>query len=289
LALAQSTQVKEALERLHPGLAVALRIVKTTGDALQQAAPETPAPGKGIFIKEIEEALLRGEADFAVHSCKDLPVGMTPGLKAAAVPRRESPEDVLICRPGTGPEAWPAGGRVATGSLRRGCQWKERHPGAVVVAVRGNIDTRVRKLRENPDWSGLILAEAGLKRLPLDLQGLEFHPLPHGWMLPAPGQGALLLQCREEDAPTEQLLQALHDEETFRAIQAERAVLEGLGGGCMDPLGALARIEENSWRLEAVWYPNAEGAGLRAVLHAPGLDPGSMGFRVAEQLKALAA
>jgi hydroxymethylbilane synthase len=289
LAVVQSSLIKEALEKAHPGLEVVLKIIRTTGDLLQGTPAGTPAGEKGIFIKEIEEALLRGDADFAVHSCKDLPVEMTPGLRPAAVPRRESPADVLLCKAGAGAESWPEGGVVATGSLRRGCQWKERHAGAVTVPVRGNIDTRVRKLRENSEWHGLILAEAGLNRLSLNLEGLDRHRLPYSWMLPAPGQGALLLQSREDDDATAGLLDVLQDVETSWAIRAERAVLAGLGGGCMEAMGALACREGTAWKLESVWYPGTQGAPVRASLVVEGSpNAESAGILLAERLQAKA-
>lgn len=287
LALAQSTQVKEALERAHPGLEVVLKTVRTTGDLLQNTPPGAP-DGKGIFIKEIEEALLRDEADFAVHSCKDLPVDMTPGLRTAAVPRRESAADVLICKPEVDPESWPVGAVVATGSLRRSCQWRERHAGAATEPVRGNIDTRVRKLRENAAWQGLILAEAGLNRLPLNLEGLQRRRLPYSWMLPAAGQGALLLQCREEDDRTFEQLRPLHDEGTFWAIRAERAILGELEVGCLYPVGALARPNGGSWIVEACWYPDPSGSALRCDLEPSQPDPEAAGRELAKKLKTLA-
>jgi hydroxymethylbilane synthase len=237
LARTQSQLVGDELMRRHPGLRVELVIVRTTGDRITDR-PLHEFGGKGLFTKELDQALLAGEVDFAVHSFKDVPVTMplvdTSGLTIAAVPAREDPRDVAVMRdPAKGPV--PRGARIGTSSLRRRCQLLETGNDITVLPLRGNIDTRLRKLRDG-EYDVIVLAMAGLRRtdlydptcmIPLDL-------------LPAPGQGALALQCRADDRRTREFLKSLNDTVTAQCVAAERAVVAALEGDCHSPIAALA-------------------------------------------------
>ncbi len=242
LALAQSGLMARALERLSPGLAVETVVIKTSGDRFSAGAPDAPvAPqggAKGLFVKEIEEALLDSKIDFAVHSSKDLPARIAAGTLIAAYPEREDPRDALVAKGGAALDALPAGARVATSSLRRIAQLKLARPDLSTVVMRGNVDTRLRKLGEGV-CEGLLLAAAGLRRL--GKAGEAPHVLvPVEVILPAPAQGALALQARERDAKTSALLAKLDHAATRLAVEFERALLGALGGDCATPFGALA-------------------------------------------------
>lgn len=237
LALAQSRQVAGILQDLVSGLRVEELQVVTQGDrVLDRALSEVG--GKGLFVREIEEALLDGRADLAVHSMKDLPAQMATGLALAAVPRRESPWDALVTRDGVGLDALPAGARLGTSSLRRARTVKAARPDLEVVLLRGNVDTRLRRL-EAGDFDAIILAEAGLRRLGLSPKRV----LLEGVMVPAVAQGALALQTRADDASAIAMVGLMHHEPTSLETEAERAVLGALSGDCGTPLGALARLD----------------------------------------------
>ncbi|MFN3649342.1 MAG: hydroxymethylbilane synthase [Armatimonadota bacterium] len=254
LALAQSHWIQAQLEARHPGLRVELREYVTRGDQIQDV-PLHQVGGKGLFTKEVEDALLSGEADLAVHSLKDLPSEQPEGLILAAVPEREDPRDALVLPAGAAvPEAvsidplvpspalaaLPSGARVGSSSLRRSSQLLHARPDLRVESVRGNVDTRLRKLDEG-QYDVLILAAAGLRRL-----GLESRisaPLPVELSTPAPGQGALGIECRADDPVTRELLAVLDHAPTRHAVLAERALMEAFGGGCSIPLGGYARID----------------------------------------------
>ena len=240
LALAQAHWVASELERIEPGLSVRLEIIKTQGDKILDVAL-AKVGGKGLFVKEIEDALLEGRAHLAVHSMKDVPAELPPGLMLAGVSGREDPRDVLITRPaGGGLDDLPQGAKVGTSSLRRAAQLLAKRPDLEIVTLRGNVDTRLRKLTEQ-GLDAIVLAAAGLNRL--GLMRPEYRPLETGQMLPAVGQGALGLECREDDQHTRSLAKALsHDETTF-AVQAERAFLARLEGGCQVPIAGHAVVQ----------------------------------------------
>ena len=219
-----------------------LNVIKTTGDKLQTASLANPdaALPKGLFTKELEVALLNGEADLAVHSLKDLPTAPVPGLALAGVPARGPTGDVWVSRRhGTIAEA-PPGARVATGSMRRRAQLLSRRPDLKVEDLRGNIGTRLSKL-DDDGLAGIILAEAGLRRLGLDAEIKEI--IDPEWILPAIGQGALGLECRTDDAGAVEALSRITDPATRSLVLAERAMLKALGGGCLVPIGCLAHAE----------------------------------------------
>jgi hydroxymethylbilane synthase len=258
LALAQSRMIAAALERAHPGLAVPITIIRTEGDRNTDASL-TAAGGKGLFVKEIEDALLTGAIDLAVHSLKDLPTELPDGLTLAAIPARYDPRDALIARDVLRIDDLPEGALVATGSPRRQCQLKARRADLKFVAVRGNVDTRVKKL-ERGEFDALVLAVAGLERLGLKTPGRA--PIPTEVCLPAPGQGALGLETRLDDAATIRLVAALDDAASRAAVTAERAFLAELGAGCLAPAAALARVEAERVVLEAM-VGEADGASVR--------------------------
>ena len=254
LALWQAQFIKDQLARHFPNLEIHLKIIKTTGDTIQDRS--LVGLGKGIFTKEIENALLTGEIDLAVHSLKDLPTELPHGLCIAAIPKREDPRDVLITTTGFPLEDLLGGAKIGTTSPRRKAQLLCMRPNLRIVDVRGNIDTRLRKLRET-DLDGIILAAAGIKRL-LDPEIITQY-FETERMVPAVGQGALAVETREGDSDVENLLVPLNDPETVAEVTAERTVLESLGGGCQVPIGAHA------------WHVDSELSLIAAVCHPEGM------------------
>ncbi|HEX2972851.1 MAG TPA: hydroxymethylbilane synthase [Tepidisphaeraceae bacterium] len=243
LARVQSQMVADELEKRHPGLRVELCIFKTSGDQIADR-PLHQVGGKGLFTKELEQALLAGQVDLAVHSFKDVPVTMPlvdqAELMIAAVPAREDPRDVLVCQEAKRIQDLRPGAKVGTGSLRRRAQLLALRPDLQVEGIRGNIDTRVRKLRHGA-FDAVILALAGLKRSGL-FDASIMQPIPLTDFLPAAGQGALALQCRRNDQPTRQLLAAVHDEPSATCVRLEREVVRRLEGDCFSPIAAFATI-----------------------------------------------
>ncbi|MGH7831077.1 MAG: hydroxymethylbilane synthase [Candidatus Binatia bacterium] len=244
LALAQTGWVKQKLEESHPGLTVETVTIKTSGDRFLDS-PVQAIGGKGIFVKEIEEALLRKEIDLAVHSMKDLPTEIAPGLTIGAVPEREDPTDVLVSAGRILFKDLPAGARVGTGSLRRKAQLLYHRPDLTVHPVRGNIDTRLAKL-DRGEVDALVLAFAGLKRLGSESRIAEH--LGAEVCLSAVAQGALALECRRGD-PVASQVACLHHGSTALEVAAERAFLKRLGGGCHIPVGARAWTQADDIRI----------------------------------------
>ncbi len=239
LALQQATLIRSFLEAR--GVSVRVEVIRTTGDHIQDV-PLAKIGGKGLFTRELDQALLAGRIDLAVHSLKDLPTEMPEGLVIAAVPERVAPWDVFVAHPDFSGrlEALPQGAVVATSSLRRQAQLRAWRPDLQVVPVRGNVDTRLRKL-ETEGWHGLILAEAGLVRL--GLQERVRQRIAPEIVLPAVGQGALGVVCAEANRQVHRLLQTLHHAPTAAAVRAERAFLHALQGGCQVPVAALGMVE----------------------------------------------
>jgi len=236
LALAQSHGIADALRRAHPDLDISIQVIGTRGDATQAAnIPLSSFGEKGIFAKELETALLAGEIDLAVHSMKDLEHTLPEGLVIAAVPAREDPRDALI---GSTLDALPPGARVGTGSVRRRALLLSRRPDLMLLEIRGNIDSRLRKWREG-QYDAICLAVAGLNRLGLQNNIAEI--LDPDWFTPDPGQGALAIETRT-GSPAYALVQALTDPASRRTTQAERAFLRHIGGSCKTPVGALATL-----------------------------------------------
>ncbi|MBS1788898.1 MAG: hydroxymethylbilane synthase [Acidobacteria bacterium] len=271
LALWQSNWIKQELERLHPGLVVEIEIIKTTGDKMQEVSLAGLAgAGKGVFTKEIEEALLNRSIDLAVHSLKDLPTVLPDGLHLAAITERVDVRDALICSAalhGTvkAIRDLPQGARVGTSSLRRRAQLLHQRPDLEVLELRGNVDTRLRKL-DDGQYDAIILASAGLIRLGFaDRISARIDPAE---MLTAVSQGALGIESRVDDQRTNLLLESLNHWATRYATEAERAVLRELGGGCAVPIAALGVVREEQLRLEGL-VADVEGKQLIR-LHAEG-------------------
>jgi hydroxymethylbilane synthase len=239
LALWQAHHVGSLLTRLHPELRVSFVEMTTAGDRFL-AAPLSTVGGKGLFVKEIEQCLLDGRADLAVHSLKDMTSVLPPGLLLAALPTREDPRDVLCGPPGLSLDRLPPGARVGTSSLRRSCILRARRPDLEIVSLRGNVQTRLARMREL-QLHGAVLAYAGLKRLGLDSEIAEV--LPTSVSLPAVGQGVLAIQCRTEDSAVRGLLAPLEDATTRVAVTAERAFMARLEGGCTVPLAGHATVQ----------------------------------------------
>ncbi|MBI2940745.1 MAG: hydroxymethylbilane synthase [Chloroflexi bacterium] len=239
LALAQTRLVIERLAERFPSTAVEICPIHTRGDHLASVSLSVIG-GQGVFVKEIEQALLAGRIDFAVHSLKDLPSALPPGLALAAILPREDPRDVLIARSAPSLVALPAGARVATSAPRRFTQLHAARPDLHLVDIRGNVDTRLRRLRAG-DFDAIVLAAAGLHRLGRAGEITEYLPLDV--CLPAVGQGALAVEARVDDADLLAMLQAIDHPPTRAAVTAERAVLRALGGGCRIPIAAYARVQ----------------------------------------------
>jgi hydroxymethylbilane synthase len=278
LALWQANWVKDRLA--CAGHEIRIEIIKTSGDKLQNAALAASGT-KGLFIKEIEEALLAGHVDLAVHSMKDLPTDLPEGLGVAAVPEREDPHDALVSKGGLLLQGLPAGARIGTSSLRRQSQLLALRPGIEVVPMRGNVDTRLRKL-ERGYCEALVLAGAGLKRL-----GFAAHIT--SWfredeICPAVGQGALAIEIRMQNAAVKKVVALLDHPSTHQAVRAERAMLEGLGGGCQLPIAAYAKHDSGGLLLTGVVADPSGTRVLRAMAMGDPEDPEELGRRVATEL-----
>jgi hydroxymethylbilane synthase len=290
LALAQSRQVAEAVAA-RTGEEWRIEIIKTKGDAiLDRPLPEVG--GKGLFTEELEIALREGRIDVAVHSLKDLPVEQPEGLALGAVPQREDPADVLVFDPAhEDPEGGSVplleGRRIGSSSPRRRAALLRVRPDLVVDDIRGNVETRAGKVTRG-DYAATMLAAAGLARLGFDVTPLHRVSLPVDRFVPAPGQGALGLQCRADDKRVRTLLQSVHDEASARCVTAERAVLLGLGGGCSMPLGVLVRPRaEGGYRLVAGLY-GVRGTPVHAVfVEREGNDPDELARAAITELQPL--
>lgn len=261
LALAQVTLLQNALRAADADLRIEVKKIATSGDRRAEFADvkETGAGVKGLFTKEIEQALLDGAIDVAVHSCKDLPGHIAGGLEVRAVLEREETADVFISRESKF-DGLREGAAVATGSVRRKRQLAWLRPDLAIEEMRGNVPTRVEKLRVSKTLSGIVLARAGLLRLGLDLTGFYVDALP---ILPAIGQGAIALECREEDSAVAPLLSRINHAPTFTRIRAEREFLRLLDGDCNLPVGAVTTLDGALLSMQAVVF-GAEGEPPRA-------------------------
>jgi len=279
LALWQANHIREKLAELH-GVESELVRIRTSGDRFQgasiaQIGAETGA--KGVFIKEIEDALLKGEVDLAVHSMKDVPTETPGGLIFSAVTKREDPRDCLISRDGRGLAELAAGSKMGTSSLRRQAQLRQRRPDLEVADLRGNVDTRLKKVAAG-EFDAIILAVAGVTRLGARERITEI--LPAEVMLPAVGQGALGIETRESDAEISRLVASLNDAETQACVITERALLRELEGGCQVPLGAWAQISEGQIRVAACLLSLDGKECLRRELTGPVDDAEGIGRRL---------
>lgn len=241
LALWQAHYVRDRLQALPGGPAVEIRVIKTSGDKIQDRAL-LEVGGKGLFVKEIQQALLEGEVDLAVHSLKDYPAANPPELVLACVPQRQDPRDALVLPAGRPLESLPPAPKVGTGSLRRQFQLAAARPGWTLVGLRGNVDTRLRKV-DGGELDAAVLAAAGLKRL--GHEGRITHTFSLDEMVPAVGQGAIAIECRGDRSDLLALLGRLEDPLARRAVDAERRFLAGLGGSCTTPLGIHAHLADD--------------------------------------------
>jgi hydroxymethylbilane synthase len=285
LALQQSRAVKEALEKLWPELRFELQIIRTTGDKITDV-PLAKVGGKGLFVKEIEDALLSGAADLAVHSMKDVPAELPEGLEIAAVPEREDPRDALIIREGQTIADLGCGALIGTSSLRRGALILALRADFEVRHLRGNLETRLRKLDEG-QFDAIILAAAGLRRMGWQ-DRITMHLDPAQFM-PAVGQGAIGIEARSGDDQILRLLAPMNHLETALAVKAERSLLKELQGGCQVPIGGHARLSGKLVELCAM-VASLDGRQVyRAAGAAPPEDAVGLGKRVAAQLLDLGA
>jgi len=287
LALWQANHIADHLKKLH-GVESELIRIRTSGDRMQAApvaqineAIGAEMGGKGIFIKELEDALLAGTIDLAVHSMKDVPTEIPPGLAFPAITRREDPRDCLISRTGRSLKGLSEGARIGTSSLRRQAQLRHHRSDLDVVNLRGNVDTRLKKL-DAKEFDAIVLAIAGVNRL--GFAGRISQVLDEGIMLPAVGQGALGIETRANDERTSTLVAALDDAESRACVTAERALLHELQGGCQVPLGAWARLTGDELRIEAAVF-SADGKDFaRREERGTAADPVGVGKRLGRAL-----
>ncbi|MBI5476769.1 MAG: hydroxymethylbilane synthase [Ignavibacteriales bacterium] len=251
LALWQAEWVKAELLKFYPNLTIQLEIIKTTGDNILDS-PLSKIGDKGLFTKEIENALLENRIDIAVHSLKDLPTKLPNGLTIGAIPKREEVNDVFISHPSKYHkdfDSLPSNSKIATGSLRRKCQLLNWKPDLEIYDLRGNLNTRLTKL-EQSDWDGIILAKAGVVRLGFAKKITQMISIDK--ILPAVGQGALGIEIREQDKKIEELIKPLNNFSTSYCVLAERSFLRMLEGGCQVPIGAYAQIEDNQLHIQGM-------------------------------------
>jgi hydroxymethylbilane synthase len=279
LALWQAEHIAALLKQLHPELGVELLPLSTRGDELIDQRLDK-AGGKGLFVKELESAMAEGRADLAVHSMKDVPAELPPGFALVAITAREDPRDVLLSKKFKSLGGMPKGASVGTSSLRRSAQIAERYPHLEARLLRGNVDTRLAKL-DRGEYDAIVLAAAGLVRLGLESRiGAR---LDTDEMLPAPGQGALGIECVADRAEVAALLAPLADAATAECVRAERTVSRALGGSCSLPLAAFAELASGGIRLRAL-VASADGTRvLRS--ESSGSDPEELGNRVAQALR----
>ncbi|WP_062309678.1 hydroxymethylbilane synthase [Alicyclobacillus sendaiensis] len=277
LALTQTNYVVERLKQVTRGVDFELVPIRTRGDEIVDRAL-SEVGGKGLFVADIEEALATGRADLAVHSLKDVPFELRDGLTIGAVPRREDPRDALISRTGQGMFDLPPGARVGTSSLRRQAALRRLRPDLVVATLRGNVDTRLRRLEEG-QFDAIVLAASGLHRLGLGDRITEYLPVDR--FVPAVGQGALAVECRAEDDDVMQCLAAIADPDATRAVEAERAFLSRLEGSCQVPIGAYAEPVGRDLRLLAFV---ADPSGSHCLqLERTAADARALGIALAEE------
>lgn len=284
LALWQAGHIKHRLEALHRGLSVETLALSTRGDELIDRRLDQ-AGGKGLFVKELEQAMSDGRADLAVHSIKDVPAELPPGFTLAAITAREDPRDVFVSRSYQRLAEMPRGASVGTSSLRRGAQIAERHPQLEIRLLRGNVDTRLAKL-DRGEYDAIVLAAAGLERLGLAARATAHLEVDE--MLPAPGQGALGIECLAARGDIAALLAPLADSATTACVRAERAVSRALGGSCSLPLAAYAQCSEKL-RLRALVASSDGKRVVRCDLEGEARDPEAAGERAAAALRAQGA
>jgi len=285
LALWQARNIQARLQELYPQSKITIRGMTTQGDRILDRALDKIG-GKGLFVKELEDALAAGTADIAVHSMKDVPMDLPPGFAIAAITERADPRDAFVSNEYTDFAAVPAGSRVGTSSLRRESQIRARFPQLIIEPLRGNVQTRLKKL-DDGQYAAIVLAAAGLKRLGLADRITAI--LTPEQSLPAPGQGALGIECRADRADLFDLMRALHDSATDACVRAERALSRALAGNCQLPLGAFGELEGGRLRLRGFVASKDGKAFVRAELTADARDPEALGTELAARLRAQGA
>ncbi|THA10384.1 hydroxymethylbilane synthase [Rodentibacter pneumotropicus] len=285
LALWQANFVKERLENIHPTLTVELVPMATKGDIILDT-PLAKIGGKGLFVKELENALLEKRADIAVHSMKDVPMQFPEGLGLSVICKREDPRDAFVSNNYVSFNDLPEGAIVGTSSLRRQCQLKQLRPDLDIRSLRGNVGTRLNKL-DNGEYDAIILAAAGLIRLGMQARITSFIDVTTS--LPASGQGAVGIECRTDDLLVQELLAPLADEETTVCVKAERAMNARLQGGCQVPIGGYAVLENNQIRLRALVGELDGSSIIRAEGKSVVEKAEELGVQIAEQLLAQGA
>lgn len=281
LALWQAYHVKKELEKKNKGLSVEIKLIQTKGDKILDVAL-SKIGDKGLFTKELEIHLLNRTIDIAVHSLKDLQTDIPKGLKLAAVSKRHDVEDVLIARKkGMTIDKLPDGATVATGSLRRRCQLQHMRPDINIVELRGNVPTRIQKFLDS-NWDAIILARAGVERLKLQKHISSI--ISTDEILPAVGQGALGIEIHEDNKFAFDVVQTIHDENTFAAIAAERTLLKALEGGCQVPIGAFAQVKSNGFYLTGMVGALDGSVTFRKTVRGKKADAVKLGKALAKDL-----
>jgi hydroxymethylbilane synthase len=285
LARCQAEIVRAKLEERHPDRQFELVIVQAKAD-LNPEVPLVALGGEGIFVKELEQALISDRIDLAVHSLKDLPLEAPAGLAVAAVLERDEMRDALIARSGRPLEELSSGSTIGTSSLRRRSQLLHRRKDLTLLEIRGNVDTRLRKLMEG-QYDAIVVAACGLIRLGLEERITQLLDL--SWMLPEPGQGALAIETRADDATIRTLVAPLNHAATRACVEAERSLLRALGGGCRVPIAAYGEMNGSQLHLEGAVVAPDGSRQLRDTLQGPMTDPIALGERLAAQLTAQGA
>ena len=280
LAMRQTELVVASLRAQDPEAQIEIKQITTQGDRDQRASL-SDIGGQGVFVKELEAAILVGDIDVAVHSLKDVPSEIAPGLTLAAYPERADPRDTLVSRDGKTLAELPAGARIGTGSRRRAVQLLALRSDIEPVDIRGNVDTRIRKVDEG-EYHAAVLAQAGLERLGLAERASQVFDAEE--LLPSVGQGALVIEARAGDAALLELLESISHDATRLACETERAFMARLGGGCQLPFGAYAEIEGDSLRFRGFVADDEGHRLLRGELRVPIEEAGSVGTRLAERL-----
>ncbi|PLX60795.1 hydroxymethylbilane synthase [Sedimenticola selenatireducens] len=280
LAMWQAEHVAKLLRQAHPGLQVELIVMSTQGDKILDT-PLAKIGGKGLFVKELEQGMLEGRADIAVHSMKDVPVELPEGLHLAVIMEREDPRDAFVSNRYSRLEDLPEGSVVGTSSLRRQCQLADRRPDLKIAPLRGNVNTRLRKLDEG-EFDAIILATAGLKRLGFQQRITSY--IESGDSLPAIGQGAIGIECRSDDERVNALIQPLHDPETACCVLAERAMNHRLMGGCQVPIAGFAVLNHGKLFMRGLVGEPDGSRIMRAEINGPAGEAEALGIAVAEDL-----
>lgn len=279
LAVTQTNWVINQLKQKHPSVEFEVKIIKTKGDLIQNVSLDKIGD-KGLFVKEIEQQLIDGEIDMAVHSMKDMPSTLPESLKFASIPKREDPRDVLILKEGYNSlEDLPQGATIGTGSKRRKYQLLNHRPDLNIVSIRGNVDTRIRKIKEE-NLDGVVLAASGILRV--GLQEKISCYLPTDIVIPAPAQGALAIEIRKDNTEVEKVINSLRDEITEIQVAAERGFLDGVNGSCHIPMGAYCNVEGDKLSLTGLFGDEEGNALIIKSMQGNIKSPRELGYELAK-------